>query len=112
LDDSQREAATAARGPLLLGAGPGTGKTRTLVARIKYLLETGVAPENILALTFSRKATAELRERIAKHLPQGSRPASPCVRFTRSVSTCSAGITARPICRHALFCYRRRKRSR
>ncbi|MBC7806307.1 MAG: UvrD-helicase domain-containing protein [Akkermansiaceae bacterium] len=71
LDDSQREAATIERGPLLLGAGPGTGKTRTLVARVKYLLETGVAPEQILCLTFSRKATAELRERIARHLPYG-----------------------------------------
>ncbi len=71
LDDSQRAAATIERGPLLLGAGPGTGKTRTLVARVKHLLETGVAPEEILCLTFSRKATAELRERIARHLPHG-----------------------------------------
>ncbi|MBC8136157.1 MAG: UvrD-helicase domain-containing protein [Fibrella sp.] len=70
LDGSQREAATMERGPLLLGAGPGTGKTRTLVARVKHLLETNVAPEQILCLTFSRKATAELRDRIAKHLPQ------------------------------------------
>ena len=69
LDESQQAAAEIQQGPLLVGAGPGTGKTRTLVARVKYLIENGVAPENILCLTFSRKATAELRERVGRHLP-------------------------------------------
>ncbi len=69
LDSSQHAAATTDSCPLLLGAGPGTGKTRTLVARVKHLTKTGIAPETILVLTFSRKATAELRERLQKHLP-------------------------------------------
>lgn len=65
LDDSQRAAAHWEGGPLLIEAGPGTGKTRTLVARIVYLLtERSVAPENILALTFSNKAAAEMRSRL------------------------------------------------
>ena len=70
LDASQHAAAThPATCPLLLGAGPGTGKTRTLVARVKHLLKEDNAPETVLVLTFSRKASAELRERLEKHLP-------------------------------------------
>lgn len=66
LDDSQEAAAKADYGPLLVGAGPGTGKTRTLTARVLFLVrEKNVRPENILALTFSRKAAAEMQERIA-----------------------------------------------
>jgi len=65
LDDSQRAAATATQGPLLIGAGPGTGKTKTLVARCAYLVnERGVDPASILALTYSRKAAQEMRERL------------------------------------------------
>lgn len=66
LDASQEAAAKADYGPLLVGAGPGTGKTRTLTARVLFLVrEKNVRPENILALTFSRKAAEEMRERIA-----------------------------------------------
>ncbi len=76
LDPSQEEAAYTASGPLLVGAGPGTGKTRTLTARVLYLTrELGVAPENILALTFSRKAAAEMQERIAEIDPETARRA-------------------------------------
>ncbi len=65
LDDSQRAAAHWEGGPLLVEAGPGTGKTRTLVARIVFLLtERSVAPEKILALTFSNKAADEMRSRL------------------------------------------------
>lgn len=65
LDDSQRAAAETKTGPLLLGAGPGTGKTKTLVGRCRFLTQTaGVAPSQILALTFSNKAAGEMRERL------------------------------------------------
>jgi len=65
LDESQLEAATWKDGPLLVDAGPGTGKTRTLVYRIQRLLEAGVSPASILALTFSNKAAEEMRERLS-----------------------------------------------
>ena len=65
LDPSQQEAVDWQGGPLLVDAGPGTGKTRTLVSRIQALLENGVPPASILALTFSNKAAAEMRERVS-----------------------------------------------
>ncbi len=70
LDPSQEEAAHAPRGPLLLEAGPGTGKTRTLVGRIVFLLEQGVPPTAILALTFSNRAAEEMRSRVADAKPE------------------------------------------
>jgi DNA helicase II / ATP-dependent DNA helicase PcrA len=65
LDAMQRVAASAPGGPLLVVAGPGTGKTRTLTHRIAYLCaELGVAPEACLAITFTRRAAEELRARL------------------------------------------------
>lgn len=69
LNDQQRQAA-AHRGPaFMLQAGPGTGKTRTLVARVESLLDEGVDPRRILLLTFSNRAAAEMSERIARKRP-------------------------------------------
>ena len=65
LDESQKLAANWDGGPLLVDAGPGTGKTRTLVRRIKYLLRKGSTPGMFLALTFSNKAAEEMRERLS-----------------------------------------------
>ena len=70
LDPSQKEAAHAPRGPLLLEAGPGTGKTRTLIGRIIFLLEQKVPPTAILALTFSNRAAEEMRSRVAAANPE------------------------------------------
>lgn len=65
LDPEQRAAASATGGPLLVVAGPGTGKTRTLTHRIAHLVtECGIAPESCLALTFTRRARAEMYERL------------------------------------------------
>jgi len=73
LDPGQREAALAA-GPLMILAGPGTGKTRTLTHRIAVLVaERGVPPEACLALTFTRRAAAEMRERLTALLPGQAR---------------------------------------
>lgn len=69
LDNSQKTAAEADEGPHLIEAGPGTGKTRTLTTRIVWLLERGVEPASILALTFSNKAAEEMRERVAAAAP-------------------------------------------
>jgi DNA helicase II / ATP-dependent DNA helicase PcrA len=72
LDSSQRAAAESVAGPLLLEAGPGTGKTRTLIARIETLLKRGVDPTRILALTFSNKAAGEMRERVHASSPEAA----------------------------------------
>ena len=63
LNPAQREAVTHGDGPLLVVAGAGTGKTRTLACRVAYLIEQGVAPERILLLTFTRRAAAEMLRR-------------------------------------------------
>ena len=63
LNPEQCEAATAGDGPILVLAAAGTGKTRTLVYRVAYLMEQGVDPENILLLTFTNRAAREMLER-------------------------------------------------
>lgn len=65
LDPSQKAAATWNGGALLVDAGPGTGKTRTLIQRIKHCLDSGATPGTILALTFSNKAAEEMNERLS-----------------------------------------------
>ena len=69
LNEQQHAAVTASPGPLLVIAGAGSGKTRTLTYRVAYLLENGIDPRNILLLTFTNKAARQMLDRVANLLP-------------------------------------------
>ena len=76
LNPAQREAVFFDNGPLLLIAGAGSGKTKTLVHRVARLVHNGVAPQSILLLTFTRKAAEEMLNRAAKILDNRCREVS------------------------------------
>jgi hypothetical protein len=133
LNARQNEAASFGDGPLLILAGAGTGKTNTLAHRVAHLLRTGVAPERILLLTFSRRAAQEMTRRaqriVAESLKEVRLPWSGTFhaianRLIRShaqrvglapaftVSTAATPPTSSTCCVTSSACRRRRSASR
>ena len=83
LNPAQQEAVTFGNGPLLILAGAGSGKTRVLTQRVAYLISQGVAPEEIILLTFTNKASEEMLRRISGTKPTGGTFHSFCARLLR-----------------------------
>src|SRR6516164_7628817 len=102
LNPQQRMAVETSRGPVLILAGAGTGKTRVITFRIALMVQKGISPGHILGVTFTNKAAREMQERVRDLLPKPSRN-----RPEERGSTGSSAADVRPtICTFHSLCVR------
>jgi DNA helicase-2/ATP-dependent DNA helicase PcrA len=107
LNPQQKEAVEAVRGPVLILAGAGTGKTRVITYRIARMIERGIAPEHILAVTFTNKAAREMQERVRKLIPRKPRARPTSAEDEGLSQGKSAGQGAQPtVCTFHSLCVR------
>ena len=85
LNPEQKEAVETISGPVLVVAGPGSGKTKTLTHRIAHLISTGIHPQNILAVTFTNKAAGEMKARVSKLIGDSSGNLQPVIGTFHSI---------------------------
>ncbi|HEV2437971.1 MAG TPA: UvrD-helicase domain-containing protein [Verrucomicrobiae bacterium] len=104
LNPQQRQAVETLRGPVLILAGAGTGKTRVITCRIAHLIRHGIAPGHILGVTFTNKAAREMQERVARLVPK---PAAGRESRIDGKDSRSSSLDSRPtICTFHSLCVR------
>ena len=106
LNPQQRQAVETIRGPLLILAGAGTGKTRVITFRVAHMVARGVAPGHILGVTFTNKAAREMQERVAKLLPRKARSSKSEVRSQSPGAQTSPSDSRPTICTFHSLCVR------
>src|SRR5882672_178374 len=98
LNPQQRLAVETIKGPVLILAGAGTGKTRVITFRIAHMIERGITPGQVLGVTFTNKAAREMKERVSKLIPKP--------RLARDASRAEADAARPTICTFHSLCVR------
>ena len=106
LNPQQRQAVETIRGPVLILAGAGTGKTRVITFRVAHMIERGIPPGNILGVTFTNKAAREMQERVIKLIPRTARSPKSKVRSHGAGSQPSTADARPTICTFHSLCVR------
>ncbi|HEY5913402.1 MAG TPA: UvrD-helicase domain-containing protein [Verrucomicrobiae bacterium] len=104
LNPQQREAVQTLKGPVLILAGAGTGKTQVITCRIAHMIQRGIPPDRILAVTFTNKAAREMQERVRKLLPRNRNSAPQ--NAEHAVSSPAAAESRPTICTFHSLCVR------
>jgi len=106
LNPQQRQAVETIRGPLLILAGAGTGKTRVITFRVAHMIDRGILPGHILGVTFTNKAAREMQERVFKLIPKAARSPKSKVQSQGAGSQATAADARPTICTFHSLCVR------